>query len=198
MANGATSVYTKAAKVTSTTLGLLRRELVLGNLVNTYGIGAFKGAYNDTINIPIRARATADSFNLRATGDDRKINVRDLQESSIAVKLDKVVYSAVGVTDEQATLDIENFAEQVLEPQVIAVAEQIESYILTQMRGTKFHANNGVTWNTHEESSPKAGAFGSLVQAGMKLDKWNVPKANRVVLVGPAAVAEILVDKRLD
>lgn len=198
MANGATSVYNKAQKVSGTALGLLRRELVLGNVVTTYGIDAFKGALNDTINIPIRARATADTMALRATGEDRKIVVRDLQESSISVKLDKNIYSAVGVTDEQETLDIESFAEQVLEPQVVAVAETVEAGIITQMRATKFHANNGVTWNTHEESSPKSGAFGSFVRAQTVLDKWNVPKANRVMLVGPGAYAEILVDKRLD
>lgn len=198
MANGATSVYTKAAKVSGTALGLLFRELVLGGLVTTKGIDEFRGASNDTITIPIRARTTADTIALRATGEDRKITVKDLIESSISVQLTDRVENAVGVTDEQATLDIVDFSEQVLAAQVRAVSEGVEDKIYALFTGAKYHASNGVDWNIHEESSPKSGAFGSIVKANVILDKWNVPRTGRVLVIGPSARGEILLDKTLD
>ena len=198
MANGATSVYTKATKVAGTALGLLQREIVLGGLVTTKGVSEFRGAVDDTIKIPIRATTTADVRNVRATGEDRRITVKDLQETSVEVKLTKVVENVIGVTDEQATLDVVDFSEQVLQAQLVAVAQECENQIANVMRNAKYHANNGVTWNTHEESSPRSGAFGSIVRANVILNKWNVPASGRVLVVGPAGYGEILLDKRLD
>lgn len=198
MANGETSVYTKAEKVVGTALGLLLREIVLGGLVTTKGLDYFRGAKNDTVTIPIRARTTAETINLRATGEARKITVKDLQEDSISIQLTKRVENAIGITDEQSTLDIVNFGEQVLDAQVRAVAEDVESKIFAMISGAPYHANNGVTWNINEESSPKSGAYGSIIKSNIVLDKWNVPRSGRVLLLGPVGRGEILMDKRLD
>lgn len=198
MANGATNVFTKSNKVVGTALGLLLREIVWNGLITRRSMDDFRLTTNDTISIPIRGKTVADTIALRATGEDRKINVRDIQETSISVKLTDRVENAIGITDEQATLDVVSFADQVLVAQVVAVAEELENKLFTIVKNAPYHASNGVTWNINEESSPKTGAYGSIIKGNTRLDRVNVPRAGRVMVVSPEGRGEILLDRRLD
>jgi hypothetical protein len=197
MANGDTNVFTKSPKVVSTALGLLLRNIVWNGLITRRSMEDFRLTTNDTITIPIRGRTVADTIALRATGEARKINVRDLQETSISVQLTDRVENAIGVTDEQATLDIVSFADQILSAQVIAVAEELEAKLFAIVSGAPYHASNGVTWNINEESGPKSGAYGSIIAANTRLDRVNVPRDGRVMVVSPEGRAAILLDNRL-
>lgn len=188
-----TSVYTKADKIVSTALGILAREQILLGLVTPYTVNDFRYAKNDTITVPIRARATAHQQAMRATGTDRQIIVDDLTESSVAVKLDTTVYNAIGITDEESTLDIVSFSEQVLQPQVLAVTEYIENLCYGIIKNANYKADHVLAWDT--VGTP---AYQAALQARKVLNLSNVPQAGRVLLVGPNAEMAILGDERLD
>lgn len=185
--------FLKPEKIVATALGLLEREIVLTALVNRYTEADFKGVKNDTINIPIRARLAAREINLRATGSGRNLTSDDLSEGSTPLRLTKNAYSSVFVTDEELTLDIENFAYKVLEPQVRAVAEKLETYIMAEIAAGAYVKDlNSIEWDVSAED-----AFAKFVKCRTVLTKANVLSGRRVALVGPGALESVLTDSKL-
>lgn len=185
--------FIKPETFVSMGLGLLRRELLLARLVKRMGIDDFRGAQNDTVNVRIPAILTAREYawrNNRASA----ITADDLEELSIPITLDHHIYSAVNITDEEMTLDIKSFGEQVLTPQMRAVAEKLESMIATAMDGGTYHttinfAGSGDFWND------------VIVPARKALNLQNVPAEGRVLVLGADLEAEALTNelfKRVD
>lgn len=185
------NVFQKAEKLSDTALGLLYREQVLGGLVTAYTVADFRGAKNDFLTVPIRARATVDKTALRSGA---AITVRDLTESSVGIKLSSDLTSAVGITDEQATLDVKSFGTQVLQPQMIAISEAVEAEIYSTIGTANYNTANMIDWYLGDTD----GAYAIAAQARMALNEANVPQAGRVLLVGPRAEYHVLTDKRLD
>ena len=56
-----------------------------------------------------------------------------MSERYVAVTLDKMPYSAVPITTEDQSLQVDDFAARVLLPQSRAVAERIEGYVATAL-----------------------------------------------------------------
>lgn len=125
--------FIKAELFAKTALGLLERELAVAQLVWKWSAHDFAGSLNDTINVKIPGRFKAKDRDLRATGEDRRIKLDWLTENKLGVKLTKFPYHATSVTDEQLTLDIENFAVQILAPQVRALQEYIEDMVVDEI-----------------------------------------------------------------
>lgn len=116
----------KAEKYANVSIGLLQREMALSGLFWRWSAQEFKGAKDDTINIKVPGSLPARDRDLRAVGDARKIQMDFLKERKIGVRLNKFPYSATEVTDEQFDLDITDFSQQILAPQVYAIAQYIE------------------------------------------------------------------------
>jgi hypothetical protein len=117
-------------------LGLLQRELLLPRLVVRKGVSDFRGAKDDTINIRIPSVLKGREYEWRTR--TRAIVVDTLAEFSVPIRLDKHVYNAIGITDEEMTLDIRSWGEQVATPQIRAVAEMLESYIADAMENANY------------------------------------------------------------
>lgn len=177
------NTFLKPEVIAGTALELLRRESVLPNLVWTNAFGDFTGAKGDTITIRIPATAKARKRALRATGSARNIIMDELAEDAIAVKLDTDVYSAVPVTDEELTLDIKDFAVQILQPQIRAVVEQAENDIAANIQGA--------TYATTVEVNP-ADPWDAIIEGRKALNDNNVPKDGRALLVGSGLEATLL------
>lgn len=173
-------------KIAATGLELLRRELILPRLVSRLGLADFKGAKDDTVNIRVPAILTAREYEFRTRS--APIQLDTIEELSIPVKLDKHVYSAVAVTDEELTLDIVDFGAQVLLPQVIAVAEKLESYLAAVMAAATFAAGPV----TYQEDPDSANFYNALVDARKILNDFNVPLVGRAVVVGSSVEAAAL------
>lgn len=181
------NTFIKPTVVNRTALGLLLREIVLPGIVWTNGVGDFAGAFNDTITIRIPARATARKRALRGTGGARNITLDSLTEQSVAVQLTEDVYSAVPVTDEELTLDITDFGEQILTPQVRAVVEMLEADIAATIQGATYQST--VTVGTGD-----AATYNAVVDAREFLNINNVPMNGRTLLVGPGFESALLKD----
>lgn len=174
-------VFLKAEKIIAQGLGMLQRDLVLPNLVTRYNGSDFIGAKNDTVNIKVPSILKGREYEWRTRG--APIEVDDLEETSIPLTLNKHPYSAVAITDEQLTLDIVSWGTQVATPQIRAVAEVCEGYIVTAMEdGTYRHE---VDWEAGDPDSDTDRSFYRMATRARKhLNDENVPKGGRIMLLG--------------
>lgn len=175
--------FVKPSLVVQTAVEILQRQRVLQALVTTDGLGDFGGSANDTINIRVPAIAGAHTRTLRAS--DRTLSTDDLVEYNIPVQLTEHVYSAIKLTDEQRTLDIQDFARQVLKPQVSAVAYKLEDLVADLIDSADYDEVLAIN---------PSDTFPAFVDARRKLNDNNVPDSDRILVVGSAVEAQILKD----
>ena len=180
--------FLKAEQIAAQALGLLRREMVLPRLITARPISDFVGAKNDTVSIRVPAVLTARDYEWRTR--TAPITVDDITETSVPVVLDTHLYHAGALTDEQMLLDIGNFGAQVLEPQTRAVAERMEDKIAAGMAAAPITEQITYTLST---GKPRDLA----VDARKLLNDANVPKGDRVLLVGSAIESQFLKDDHL-
>jgi hypothetical protein len=172
--------FLKAQRIASASLGLLQREIILPGLVWRDAGGDFAGAAGDTISIRIPARTTARTRPLRgargtASEGEGIITMDTLSETKVDVTLDEAPYNAVPITDEEMTLDITNFGQQILSPQVRAVAEALENKLAAEMVGASYQ-----TTLTLDTVDP----YNTLVDARVAMNKNNIPMSERTCVVG--------------
>ena len=103
------------------------------------------------------------------------ITIDDLAETKVDVTLDTDVYKAIGVTDEEMTLDIDDFGVQVLNPMVSAVARGVEDKLAATIVAAPFATTIEV-----DNTDP----FVSILDARAALNKANVPAMGRTLLIG--------------
>lgn len=180
--------FLKPTVVVDTAIKLLQREIVLPQLVWLNGLGDFSGKYQDTITIRVPARTTAHRRTFRGTGSARNLVTEDLTENAIPVTLNHDVYHAVSLTDEELTLDIHDFAGQVLNRQVRAVAEDLENGLVETITGANYAQNNMIVNTTEGNLWP------AIVEARRKLNDKYVDRNGRVLVVGSAVEAAFLKD----
>lgn len=178
-------IFIKPEIVVETAVKLLQREIVLPQLVSLNGIGNFGGSKNDTINVRVNALATARNRVFRGTSTQRNVVADDLIETVFGVTLDNVIYSAINLTDEQLTLDIRDYAQQVLLPQVSACAYKFEDYVGALIEGAPYTSTNWIN---------PADTFPAFVDARRQMNDSNVPFNDRVLVVGSAVEAVLLKD----
>lgn len=172
--------FIKATRVVGQALGLLEREIVLPALIWRDAGGSFQGAAGDTISLRVPARTQARTRQLRGARPTTSegagiITMDELTETKVDVTLDTAVYSAVPITDEELSLDIEDFGTQIAMPQAHAVAEGVENAVAAEMTGATY-----ATSLTLDTSQP----YRTIVDARVALNKANVPMTERYLVVG--------------
>lgn len=177
--------FIKAEKVVSAALGVLEREIVLPTLVWRDAGGDFRGTKNDTITLRVPAYTTARTRTLRA---GTPVTIDDLDETKVDLTLDTDVYKAIGVSDEEMTLDIVDFGVQVLNPAMGAVARKVEDTLAAEMEGASYEIEIEL-----DEDDPYLG----LVDARIALNNASVPAGQRFLAVGSSVEAAILKSDRL-
>ncbi|MDN5930423.1 MAG: hypothetical protein L0I24_05070 [Pseudonocardia sp.] len=172
--------FIKPTRVVGQALGLLEREIVLPALIWRDAGGSFQGAAGDTISLRVPARTQARTRTLRGTRPTTSegagiISMDELSETKVDVTLDTAVYSAVPITDEELSLDIEDFGMQIAEPQARAVAEGVENAVAAEMTGATY-----ATTLTLDTAQP----YKTIVDARVAMNKANVPMTERYLVVG--------------
>ncbi len=183
------NTFLKPETISRTALGLLRRELILPRLVTRLGIEDFRGAKNDTVNVRVPSRLTAREYEWRTRTNP--VVLDDVTETSVPVVLDSHPYSAVAVTDEELTLDIADFGMQVLNPQVLAVAEELESLVAAAIEGAPYDPAKVVDY-TEDADGAGAAFYKALVDARKILNDAHVPAEGRFVALGSTVEAAVL------
>ncbi|MEH3055504.1 MAG: hypothetical protein PGN13_16120 [Patulibacter minatonensis] len=176
------SNFLKSSKVVATAVGLLERELVLPRLV--WRDAAFDPTLSqgDTVSLKLPAYAPARTRALRSGAPRTK---DALHERKVDVSLDVDVYKDVPITDEQLSLDIANFGEQVLNPVVGGIAQRLEQELYDTIGGATY-----TTVLTHDLSADKA--YNTVVDARLALNDANIPQQGRSLVVGSDFEAALL------
>lgn len=179
-------IFQKADKIAGIGLDVLQRQIVLPNLFRArYGITDFKGAKGDVVNVkrPPILRARDAGFRNRNT-----IVMDDLIQSRIQVALNKYPYSGVALTDEELTLDIENYSQEVTVPQTRALAEDFEETVATTLAAATYvHTVSFVVGDPGDAGDPRKVA----IEARKLLNSSKVPAAGRYWIVGADVSAAI-------
>lgn len=179
----------KAAQIVEAAVLLLQREIVLPRLVWRQADANFVGALDDTITLRVPAVLDARTRTMRS---NTALTFDEFAETAVPVKLDKHVYNGLKIRDEELTLDIRNFASQVLAPQIRAVAEGMEDVIATALAAADAEATSIDFVEGTDEP------FDVLVDARRKLNLLNVPMEGRVFLMGANVEAAVLKDDKIN
>jgi hypothetical protein len=180
----ATKTVAKAA------VGVLSREVILPLVVTRDFDTEYSAPSGSVVNARIGALLTASDYANGFTEHGTAITRSAIVERNIAVVLDKLPYSAVPITTEDQTLNVDDFGARVLTPQVRAVGERMESYIAAALADAPYAATNVL------ELSP-VDAWGSIVDARAALNAANVPRSDRFLVVGANCESAILKDDSL-
>ena len=133
-------------------------------------------------------------------GNRPSIVVDTFSETTINLKIDDFFYKAVGLTEEQLTLDLRNFAAQVLNPQVRTMTDYVQAKCATVMSGANYAADNQVVAATvaaDGTNDQKAAAIiAAVFQARKVLTDAGVPLDGRTLVVSSdVEMALLLSDK---
>ena len=184
------STFLRPTVIARAAVDLLLRELVLARTVWSDAVAPaeFEGAFGDTVTLRIPARRTARTRVLRAGSS---ITNDDSNEFGVAVVLDTDVYNGAPITDEDLTLSIQDFGQQILMPQIRAVAEGVEDQIAAQITGATYEATHTIDADSFQTSSVNDW-YKIANRCRRILNESNVPMSNRTFLVGTAIEEEML------
>lgn len=149
-------------------LMVLESNLTMVPLVHTDYSNEF-AQVGDTITIRKPATFVAQNF----TG---QTSVQDITEGSATVKLDRWRDITASVTSKQLSLDIKDFSMQVIQPAMRAIAQAVDTDLLTvgvANAGTTITATNSPT------------NLADIANMGKALDKNKVPMIDRRLIVHP-------------
>jgi hypothetical protein len=212
--NGNTNNLVQARDVVDVGIALLQKELTLVNLFFRDSHIDWTGRPNDTVNIRIPQRlsaarqfgagwrpgqdvgpsgtptgddATYDSFGPTAYGDRPSIVVDTVGEVTSPLTIDKAWYKALGVTLEDLTLTVPNFARQYLAPQVRTIAEELDGLAADTLTGANYHTDlvfdgGALAGDGSDEDAAKV--IKTILLMRNALNAKYVPQANRKLVVG--------------
>lgn len=114
--------------IARTGLATLQNTIVLAGLVWRDFDSDFRGKQGDTVTIRKPAVFDAEEFD-RSQG----ITLQDVVEDSTPLTLDTIANVSFPVTDEQMTLEINDFQEQLLSPAMEAIAQKIDGDLAEEL-----------------------------------------------------------------
>ncbi len=126
----ANDLYTPA-QVASVAAKLLSDNIAVAKMVNRDFSSDFVPGVGTVVNVRIPAALLAD---LRSADSTQPVNLQDLTEAFYPVTMDRLVVSAVALTEGDMSLRIEDFASRVLAHQMDAVADQIENLTVNALK----------------------------------------------------------------
>lgn len=177
-----------AKRISAVAAAMLSRRLVLPQTVTIVPGDEFAGDNGDTVTIrvqqPSAARVQAAPGNA--------ITYDDVTEVPVDVTLAHL-YHAKRVTDEELSLQLRDFARQVLRPQVDAVATGAEDQLAAAMNGVPA---SGIQFAM---AASEADTIATLLAAREELGNADVPAGDRFLAVSASIATRLLsVDKFTD
>lgn len=174
----------KAEQILSAGLGVLERDVVLPSIIASDASRHFssRSPKNDTVSIRVAGRTVAKDKPWR--DKSAMIEISDLNEFKVDVKLDTHPYNAIELTDEELTLDIDAFTEQVITPQTRSVVERLEDKIAAKISTASYPLGSLISIGED--------FYAAAVKARKELNDYHVPAQGRTFLVGTAVEQAVL------
>lgn len=162
---------------------LLESNMVSGQLFDRRYTANFTGneKVGDTVTIRRRDSAPVTEYN------GSSVTPADLIETGADLKLEKHFDSTIKVTSKDMTLELEDFSEQILAPNVLAIAEVVDAYALTKLKDLP---------NVFGPSETAVGALPASIADMAAIDKGmndlKIPTSGRVQVVSTEYKASLL------
>lgn len=175
-----------AQGIARVSIPILNRSLVLPRTFTQVPSSGFAPPNGETVTVRLRAPRTART---QATpGDD--ITYDGLVEIPVTVSLDHK-YNGVRLSDEEISLELEDFAMQVTQPQAFSVAEGAEDTAYAAINGAAADAT--IEFALAEDPDDTDDVVKAVRQ---RLSENRVPTGNRFLAVAPDIYTRLLgVDK---
>lgn len=162
---------------------ILQSNMVATQLFDRRYEADFSGteARGDTIRIRRRDRGNAQEFS-------GTINPRGLEESKLDLVLEKHFDASFEITSKEATLDLDSFSDQVLEPQVVSISELVDQFALSKLNDLPNNAG------VDGAGAPIAFAttIGGVAQYRKVLNELKTPMGGRQAIWSPTGDAALL------
>ena len=139
----------------------------------------------DTMNVRKPTTFEAKEFD-HATG----IQIQDINEGSVPVRLDNIADVSFSLTDTELTMEVDEFSDRFIVPAINAIARHVDRAVIAKAHATvtaEVGQGDGTgavpakyAWDDHKV----------LIDAGAILDGFNVPLENRNALIGALTKAE--------
>jgi hypothetical protein len=168
------NTFLTAQNIARQALPILQNNLVMPALVHRDYVNEFK-KQGDTIQVRKPAVFVADEFG-------GTINLQDVGESNVLVKLDKIADVSVEVTSKEMSLNVENFNTQILTPAMLAIAEKVNADLLGLHVDIPY--KTGVSGTTPNDLT-------AFANAAAVLNTNKVPMGNRSAVWNPTAQASL-------
>lgn len=169
-------------------LATLYNKLAFAALVNQDYSAEFAGKVGDTITIRKPATFTAVNFDTSA----RTTTWQEATETSVPLVLDQLPHVPFYVTDEQMTLEISAFQEQLLDPAMEALVQKIDGDVAEFVIDTAEGAGGGGTINKSDDPASTDRPEYPLIKAREKLSRANAPDTDRFAVVSPELTTDLL------
>lgn len=169
-----------ASGIARVAIPLLKRALVLVRTATMVPAEGFTGPNGETITVRVRQPRTARE----QSSPGASITYDDQNEVGVDVSLSHI-YDAYHVTDEDLSLNLEDFASQITEPQVASVATAAEGKLATVMNGLGVDLSFA---NAASEADTRA----TVLAAREELGERDVPPGDRFLAVSPSIATRIL------
>ena len=170
-----------AQGIASVGANLLYRELVLPRTVTIIPGSDFAGPNGSTITVRVPQPGSA-----RTDAPGTSLTADDVSEVPIDVTLGHL-YHLKNVTDDELSMELEDFARQVTAVQVGAVAVGAEDKVATAMNNLAVHSTIEFA-----ASATDADTRSTLLAARQELTENDVPPSNRFLAVSPSIATRIL------
>ncbi|QOP65136.1 major head protein [Arthrobacter phage Phives] len=178
----ANTFYT-AEQVAKVAVAMATQDSYLGALVNRNFENDLLGGGGKgrTVNVRVPSALIARSRGI----DDVTTNIvlDSLTETTVPVTLGEHIYNAVGLSEGDLSLNLEDFSKQVLSVQVDAVVDSVEEEVATALRGVTL--DTGVKW---DEANPVK----TFTEIRKILRKRGVPQTGLNVVVGTNVYGALL------
>ena len=183
-----TNTFITPDVIASRGLAHLYNSTVLAALVSQDFSAEFNGKIGDTITIRKPATFTAATFNTTS----RTTTWQDATEDSITVTLDTIKHVPFHVTDEQMTLEISDFDNQLLIPAMEALAQAIDGGLAEKLIDVAEGAGGGGT-----ASISGSDATNAFIDARTILSRNKLPVTNRYSVLSPEGWGATLKSARI-
>jgi hypothetical protein len=182
-------------QIANRALATLYNTTVLASLVHRDYDPAFAGKQGDTVNVRVPVVFTATRFN-RGTG----IVLQNPAEDTFPVVLDQIADVSFPVTSEDMTLNIDDFAEQLLTPAMEAIVQQVEGDLAEELVDAASQVANP-SGDYVEKQTGGGIVTGTdadvLIDARTRLGRNKLPTLNRAAIWSPEGSGKILKDPRM-
>ncbi|MFF4601606.1 P22 phage major capsid protein family protein [Streptomyces sp. NPDC001339] len=170
--------------VSSAAVEMLKAELVLGQTVFRDAEADYEGDHGDNVRIRVPKSITPKKFEGSMNAIAQTIN-----EQTVDLTLSEYVANPVDLTAKDMTLNVADFATQVVMPQTTGLAEYIEQAIGEEFQKKIDATTKGDTAMEMDPTDPRK----AITAAGAILDKARVSGGGRWLVVDPD-IKKVLMD----